>query len=351
MDLIVQEKNMKIYDVIIIGGGPAGLKCAETLGQTDKTVLLLEKKPVFGDRLCAGGLTKKDMDVLPLPDEVIEYKISRTALHSRRQSTGSNSSTPFLYTVNRKKLGEYQGSLLKDLGVEVQMNSQVTRIEKDKVILKNGREYGYKFLVGAEGYSSSVRKYLKLPVRKKLIGFQYTIPVKQVDPVLKIYLDSRRFKYWYAWVFPHNKSIAVGCCCDPSLANHQKIKSNFEDWLKHHNIDPGNARLESYPISYDYVGHRFDNIFLAGEAAGLASGLTGEGIYQSLVSGQEIAKMILDPNYQSEAFTLMLKYNRILKRVMFLFRIAGPFRDHLFEFFLFLMNNQLIRKRINANFS
>ena len=92
---------MKIYDIIIIGGGPAGLKCAETLGQTDKTVLLLEKKPIFGDKLCAGGLTKKDIEVLPLPDEVIEHKISRTALHSRRQSTGSNSQTPFLFTVNR----------------------------------------------------------------------------------------------------------------------------------------------------------------------------------------------------------------------------------------------------------
>ena len=40
---------MENYDVIIVGGGPAGLKCAEVLGTAKKRVLLLEKKAVFGE--------------------------------------------------------------------------------------------------------------------------------------------------------------------------------------------------------------------------------------------------------------------------------------------------------------
>jgi flavin-dependent dehydrogenase len=47
---------MEVFDVIIVGGGPAGLICAETLGKSDKRVLLLEKEANFGDKLCAGGL-------------------------------------------------------------------------------------------------------------------------------------------------------------------------------------------------------------------------------------------------------------------------------------------------------
>jgi len=341
---------MENYDVIIIGGGPAGLKCAEILGKAGKKILLLEKKAIFGEKLCAGGLTMKDMDILPLPDSVIEHRISRAAIHSKRQQAQTLAPKPFLFTINRKELGAYQGGLLNDLKVDVMMNSQVTGIAKDKVILKDGREYGYKFLVGAEGYSSVVRKYLNLSVKKKLIGFQYTIPKPDVDPVLEIFLDARRFKTWYAWIFPHRKSIAVGFCCDPARANHQNMKAKFQDWLFHKNIDPGTAILESFPVACDYRGYRFNNVFLVGEAAGLASGLTGEGIYQSLVSGQEVAKIILDPEYRSQSLEEVLKYNRILQRVMLLFRIAGPIRGMLYEFFIYLMNRKWLRDKINSNF-
>lgn len=342
---------MEIYDVIIVGGGPSGLKCAEILGQSDKSVLLLEKKDHFGEKLCAGGLTAKDIEVLPLPDNVIEHKIARASICSRRQWIDTPAPTPFLFTVNRKELGAYQEGLLRNLDVGIKMNSQVTDIKDDRVVLKDGKEYGYHFLVGADGYSSIVRKHLRLPVRRRLIGFQYTLPKSNVDPVIEIYLDSRRFNAWYAWIFPHRKSIAVGFCCNPVKVNHQKMKQRFHDWLSERKIDFDNAKLESYPISYDYRGIRFGNIFLAGEAAGLANGLTGEGIYQSLVSGREVAKMILDPGYISQPIKKVLKYNRILHRILILLRTFGPLMGMIHELLLFLMTRKQIKEKIDANFS
>lgn len=342
---------MDIYDVIIVGGGPAGLRCAEILSQSDLKVLLLEKTGGFGDKLCAGGLTLKDIGVMPVPDRIIEYKISRTSLHSRKFSTDAEAPEPFLFTVDRREFGAWQRSLLDDTSVEVRTNAQVTEVTANQVVLKSGEKIRYKYLVGAEGYNSIVRRSLGLKVEKKLIGFQYTIPVEKVDPKLHIFLNAPRFSVWYAWIFPHKGSIAVGCCCDPARVDHQKVKLAFLDWLKTQDIDPGEARLESYPIAYDYRGVKFGNKFLVGEAAGLASGFTGEGIYQSIASGEEVARMIINPAHEASLLVEVEKYNRILEKVMNVFRSSGPFKGTLQELLVFLMTRKWIRKKINAGFS
>ncbi|MEN8156820.1 MAG: NAD(P)/FAD-dependent oxidoreductase [Bacteroidota bacterium] len=342
---------MERFDVIIVGGGPAGLQCARELADSDLRVLLLEKGEIFGDKLCAGGLTLKDMEVLELPDSVVEHRISRATIHSRQRRADTNVAAPFLFTVDRRELGAYQRGQLEGTGVEVRTKSQVTEIASDRVILKEGEAIGYTHLVGADGYASRVRRHLGLEVGKRLIGFQYTIPVKRVEPVLEMFLDARRFDLWYAWIFPHREQIAVGCCCDPDRVNHLKVKASFLEWVEEMGIDPGDAILESYPIAYDYQGFHFGNIFLAGEAAGLASGFTGEGVYQSLVSGQEVARMILDPAYNPELLKSVLKYNRTLEKVMKIFRFAGPLKGVLQELLVFLMTRRRIRNRINAGFS
>ena len=342
---------MEVFDVIIVGGGPAGLKCAWELSSSSLRVLLLEKEDGFGDKLCAGGLTLKDMGVLPLPDHVIEQKILQTSIHSRRRNAGTVTADPALFTVSRKVLGEYQRGLLDGTGVEVRTNSQVVEIKDKHLVCKNGESFGFKYLVGADGYSSLVRRHLGLKVEKKLIGFQYTIPVKHEYPALEIFMNARRFSVWYAWIFPHKDTIAVGCCCDPQRIDPKKIKTGFHKWLKDNNLDPGNAKLESSPIACDYRGVKFGDIFLVGEAAGLASGLTGEGIYQSLVSGMEVARMILNPEHKTVELEQVLKYNRAMDQVMATFRRAGPLLGTLQELLLILMNTTWIRNKVRNQFS
>lgn len=342
---------MEAFDVIIIGGGPAGLECARELSASSLSALLLEKQDGFGDKLCAGGLTLKDMEVLPLPDHLIEQKILQTSIHSRRRSAGTVTVDPALFTVDRKQLGTYQRSLLEGTKVEVRTHSQVVEIGERHLVCKNGERFGFSFLVGADGYSSLVRRHLGLKVERKLMGFQYTIPVQTEYPALEIHMDARRFSSWYAWIFPHKDRIAVGCCCDPRKMDPQKLKDGFHRWLKDRRIEAGDSKLESYPIACDYRGVKFGNIFLVGEVAGLASGLTGEGIYQSLASGQEVARMILDPEYKALQLGKVLKYNRVMDRVLVTFHRAGPFLGTLQELLLILMNTAWIRNKVRDQFS
>ena len=53
----------KKYDVIIVGGGPAGLACALELANSKYSVLLLDRKKILGDKPCGGGICEKEVAV------------------------------------------------------------------------------------------------------------------------------------------------------------------------------------------------------------------------------------------------------------------------------------------------
>jgi len=135
--------------------------CAEILGKSDLKVLLLEKNDKFGEKVCAGGLTRKDMKLLNIPDNVVEHKITKTAVHSRRRKSSTNAPEAFVFTVNRITFGTWQRNRLKNTGMEVMTNAKVTKVDADKIVVNNSDSYGYKYLVGADGYSSVVRKFLR----------------------------------------------------------------------------------------------------------------------------------------------------------------------------------------------
>lgn len=342
---------MKYYDVIIVGAGPAGLMCAEILSKSDKSVLVLEKNEKFGDKVCAGGLTRKDLELLDIPDDIFEYKVTQTAVTSPKRKSQTNAPEPFVFTVNRITFGTWQKEQLDSTHVEIRNSAKVTSINPEKVIVNEAEEYGYKYLVGADGYFSIVRKYLKIPQEKRLIGIQYTVPDPVDVPRLEIHLNAKRFSAWYGWKFPHENSFAVGCCCDPRKVSPEKLKKNFRKWLNEKGIDISKAKYESFPISYDYRGYQFDNIYLAGEAAGMASGFTGEGIYQSLVSGKTVAHNILDKNFTSEEMDAVIKYNHIQEKILNFLIKAGPFRGWIHELIVMLLNDKRIKAKINNSFS
>ncbi|MEN8224378.1 MAG: NAD(P)/FAD-dependent oxidoreductase [Bacteroidota bacterium] len=342
---------MEKFDVIIVGGGPAGLICAERLSKSQLSVLLLEKDDVFGDKVCAGGLTRKDLAILDIPDEIIGHKVHHTSLHSPARFNHTESPDPMVVTIDRKQLGAWQRSLLEGTSVTVMHNTRVAEVRKKSVMLDNGDEIGYSSLVGADGYASLVRRYLKLPQEKRIIGIQYMVPEKEQDTELKVFLDSRYFNAWYGWIFPHKDKISVGCGCDPRYYSGKRLKKNFHKWLDKMQIDISNATYESAPISYDYRGLRFDNIYLVGDAAGIASGLTGEGVYQSLVSGIEVAGYIMGQDEESDDLKAVLRYNRIQEKIMmFLIRI-GPLRKIVFELIIMMMRNKRFKNRVNNGFS
>jgi Dehydrogenases (flavoproteins) len=101
---------MEHHEIVIVGAGPAGLTAAKILGEGGKDVLVLEKLPKdrIGDKVCAGGIFRHGL--IYIPKFLLEKSCDSLTFHVNGWATTINTvdGEPFLYTVDRLKLGQYQ---------------------------------------------------------------------------------------------------------------------------------------------------------------------------------------------------------------------------------------------------
>lgn len=336
---------MESYDVVIVGAGPAGLNCAKALAKINKKILLLEKNKIIGPKICAGGLTGHDLEYLKLPNKLLDFKFKEATIHTPFDKDIIKLNKYFGYTIDRKNLGQWQLSKLKNTKVIVKTNSKVTKIERDYIIINNSKRIRFKYLIGADGSTSIVRQHLGLKSKDMGLAIQYIIPSRKYKK-LEIFLDSNLFGSWYAWVFPHKKYVSIGCGSNPKFLSSKRLQTNFNKWLKENKIDISKGKYQAFPINYDFRGYRFKNIFLIGDAAGLASGLTGEGIYQALISGEEIAKIIINKRYIPKKIKEIIKHKELHNRILHFLEKSGPLREVEYELLALLLKIKFIDKKL-----
>lgn len=320
---------MEKFEIVIIGAGPAGLRAAKVLAEAGKKVLVLERNSVVGPKICAGGASPKVFQQ-GIPEDLIERKFNSIKMHFAGRTYEMKSNKGYLLsTIDRENLGQCMAKEVEKAGAKILTNSQVISIEKNKLKLKDREEIYFDYLIGADGGTSLVRKYLGLPL-KFAFCFQYTLP--QYFENLELFYIPELFGAGYAWIFPHKNLTKIGCGSDLKFFNGNQLKENFHFWLKKMGINYQGVALEGQIINYDYRGYQFGNIFLIGEAAGLVSGLSGAGIYSGLISGQEIAKKILNPNYRPK-ITLMILSQKLQEKVLKILNI----NQGLIKYFLAVM--------------
>ncbi|MBW2636692.1 MAG: NAD(P)/FAD-dependent oxidoreductase [Deltaproteobacteria bacterium] len=329
------------YDVIIIGAGPAGLAVAEELEGTRFTVLLIEKNSVVGPKICAGGITNfGGSPEVPLEKTqgsrnhtifIEDKKYELTLAHSIR-------------TISREELGEYQlGKIKGSKNITLLKETSAASIGPGSVVTDKGI-FSFRYLVGADGSASLVRKYLGLG-RSVSVGL--CCQVKKVRDGFVWYVNPRGLGTSYIWEFPHRDHTNIGIYFDPVHLSAKRAREFLINYLEenNHRVSPHNIRGGA--VNHDFRGSVFGNIFLAGDAAGLVSKPSGEGISFALASGREIGRRILDPGYEMSGLKSILKLKKRQEKILGIFESLPPIQGLLFRLALTLLKKRWIRRYFN----
>ncbi len=337
-------KSEEVTEVVIIGGGPGGLACAGRLAEKGKKVTLIERKSCIGTKVCAGGITWSGL-LQNVPEHLVEKTFAVQHVFSPHQHAIIKEKNPIVATVNREKLGQWMVQQATDAGAIILNQTKAVNITSDAVTIinKDGKKQKIRFqyLVGADGANSLVRRYLGLQSNKVGLGIQATLPLQRED--MEWHLAPQFFGSGYGWIFPHADSISIGCYIEKGRIDSRELKNNLVEWAKTRNIHIPSQLITGGLVNYDYQGYRFDNCFLVGEAAGLASGLTGEGIYPAIVSGKTVADMLCDPQIETGDIEKMIKKQQIHQQILRQSQKSSFIRKVVMELTVFLLKIKALR--------
>jgi geranylgeranyl reductase family protein len=318
--------RIALYDLIVIGAGPAGASAARVAAKKGLRTLLVEKEKVPRHKLCGGGVTPKVLRRLDftLPKELIECETRATRIHVGGNCFPFETGRPIAYMTSRAPFDAFLTDKAKDAGTELVDQSPAQRIARtgSYVEVKTpGRTFQAKMIIGADGMggptASAGNLYEHWKPNEVLYALETEVQVGE-GAVQDFIGDSAYFDLYfgvsragYGWVFPKDDHLTVGVGC--RLSALRDAQGLFKGFLKQvpeligREIPKPQAHL--IPIGgAAKVPTVNDRMLLAGDSAGHAEPLFGEGIYFSIVGGQ-IAAEVASEACQTE------QYNREFLRI------------------------------------
>jgi geranylgeranyl diphosphate/geranylgeranyl-bacteriochlorophyllide a reductase len=177
--------------------------------------------------------------------------------------------------------------------VEVRQGTSFLGSDAGAILLRSGRrtwKVRARLVIGADGAHSTVRRkcFAERPGPPLLLALQARIACTQ-PPDSHVVLFSHALTSYYAWAIPKGEAVLIGS----AFAHRAGAKASFEKILAWYGEALGlkeapverSGRLLSQPRSSSGLFAGGSGVLLAGEAAGLVSPSSGEGISFALSSG------------------------------------------------------------------
>ena len=321
-----------MYDIAIIGLGPAGVTVARLLSKKYKVIALDRKNDNMAK--CCGGLLSPDAQKilasfdLCLPKDVL---VDPQIFSVRTIDFDNNLERyyqRFYLNMDRGKFDKWLVSLIPD-SVKIINEAICKKIVKlddcYKIHYMKGTksyEETAKVVIGADGANSIIRNtlYSKNNIIR-YVSIQEWYENEEESPIYTSIFDKSLGKS-YSWTISKNQYFVVGGAFPEETCN-----DNFEELkskLRNKGYKFSKDKLVKREGCYVYLSNAFnsvhigkDNIYLIGESAGMISPSSLEGISYAMDSGRILAevlnKKLLNSNHEFFKKTLKLRTKLKLK--------------------------------------
>ena len=314
--------TMPVFDIVVIGSGPAGTTTARYAAEKGLNVLMVDKKQELGAPIqCSGAVSFNALDnagVFPSP-EFIQEAIYGFAIYNgqgqkkvidyrkiKPSEYGSEAGAkPLGFVVDRRRFDRYLATQAERAGVTIWLKTEALgyRVLDDgscEVDLKKFNDtitVKAKVVVGADGVQSQVGKWAGIKTHIKLSELasclQFVVDGVQTEGLLEIVTGHEWAPGGYAWIFPKGHGYAeIGLgvtrtmCTDNAqvyldkFLNQSFLKERFKN-CRILEIQGGGVPLAA-PLKIQHA----DNLILVGDAARHVNSITGGGIHTALSSGK-----------------------------------------------------------------
>jgi geranylgeranyl reductase len=307
------EGQARTYDVIVVGGGPAGATVAHDLVRQGHSVLLLDRAGRI--KPCGGAVPPRLIADFEIPAHLL---VARAACARMVAPSGTQVDIPieggYVGMVDREVFDEWLRERAREAGA-VRRTGRYERLERDAdgtavvhwIVEDDAAgpalRHAYaraRCVVGADGARSAVAHQNIASFDRGRYVFAYHEIVKRPETLPAGYDPTRCDVVYrgslspdfYGWVFPHGPTLSIGTgSADKGFSLRHATQALRADAGL---ADAPTVRREGAPIPMKPLP-RWDNgrdVLLVGDAAGVVAPASGEGIYYAMASARMAADAV-----------------------------------------------------------
>jgi geranylgeranyl reductase family protein len=291
---------MTRFDAVVVGAGPSGSTAAHRLAAAGASVLLVDRARFPRDKPCGGGLTGRAVRLLPCGVEPVVEDVATTfelrlGYRSSFERVGKG---PLCLMTQRRRLDHFLAERAAAAGADFRDGVRV-EVEGDRTVTVDGDRLKAEVVIGADGANGTTARALGLGgglghgvALEGNVAYEYAPRERYCG---RLVLELGVVPGGYAWAFPKGDHVNFGV--GGWREEGPRLRDHLRRLCETHGVDPEQVEeTRGYRLPYrsSRTAIARGRAALVGDAAGLVDPLTGDGMYEAILSANLAAEAALD---------------------------------------------------------